>query len=710
MAVSVGEFAGLKSRATWWAFTAVVALLAPSPVGAALDGVPLDGRREAILIGMVVPMLWVLERRVFERRSAQVLVTTILVVKLAAGLLLTPQGMCAEFRADGAVNGPIGTIAIDEPNGLMRSWDVRAHWGSGTPRCSAIVRRDYHRRDQFPAWFLNILDNASPPHRELTMVMRGVVTVGEPGTVSFAIVPSNDAVLRVNGAVIQAGAASGRLTAPLTAGSHDVDVRARLSGAEWRFVPSWNDESLWSSALITAATPAAVDRALWRVLPALINALALVLIAYWLVIALSLAPLDRWSAAALAAAAVVAGLGAWTESVARFTPLSLGLVFLSPAARRDPSWRTALWLIGVPWMVFAAVLALPRIGEITLYSAGDDWLSYQVSAYRIYLQGYWLEAGEKLFYYQPLYRWIAGALHIVFGDSSAGETFWDGGCLLVGALLAFVICRPWLGGFVAMAAAALTLTLFTVTPIWYFIGRGLAEISAGAFAWLAALLLIHAHSAGLPAVLAAGLFAVLSFYTRLNHMLFAGGLLAFMLPLQTPAHALRHPRELWHSIRFGYLGAYLSVLALGLMLLAVRAWAYTGELNPFAGTSLGLNHTGLAPDTIFSPSVWQKVFHSLFAQMIVNEAFDARGLIVYAGCVSALLAVLQVPVMAKLPLAPAAALLGALAGALVAHAHGYPGRFSVHLLPLATAVAVLAAALVLRGIKLGSDVPRRIST
>jgi hypothetical protein len=67
----------------------------------------------------------------------------------------------------------------------------------------------------------------------------------------------------------------------------------------------------------------------------------------------------------------------------------------------------------------------------------DDWLAYQVAGYRIFMGGYWLEGGSTAFDYQPLYRWISGALHMVFGDSSAGEIVVDASALLTGALLAF---------------------------------------------------------------------------------------------------------------------------------------------------------------------------------------------------------------------------------------------------------------------------------
>jgi hypothetical protein len=146
---------------------------------------------------------------------------------------------------------------------------------------------------------------------------------------------------------------------------------------------------------------------------------------------------------------------------------------------------------------------------------------------------------------------------------------------------------------------------------------------------------------------------------------------------------------------------FLAGLAVGVALLSLRAWLYTGEISPFAGTSLGLNHTGLTLGTLLSADVWRNVFHSLFAQMIVNEVFDPRGVLVYAGCLAAVLAILQVPGFRRLPLALAVAVIGALAGALVAHAHGYPGRFSVHLVPLATAMAVVTAWTLVRGSEVG---------
>jgi hypothetical protein len=346
--------------------------------------------------------------------------------------------------------------------------------------------------------------------------------------------------------------------------------------------------------------------------------------------------------------------------------------------------------VGVPWLVLAGTLAWPRLDEFTLYSRGDDWLTYQVAAYRIYLQGYWLEAGERLFYYQPLYRWIAGFLHVIFGETSGGETFWDGVCLLVGGVLTFVLTRRFANARWALMSASVTMMLFTLTPIAYLIGRGLAEISAAAFAWTAALLLLHSHGRSAAFVIAAGGFATLAFYARLNHLIFAAALVGFLLPLDLQVRVLAYPRVLVQSIPWRRTLLYAAVVSAGLALFAVRTWAYTGQINPFAGTSFGLNYTGLSPATLLDPEVWKKVGHSLVTQLLVNEQFDPRGALVAAGVVAVILAIVQVPNLSTLPVGLAGAVVGAIAGAFVAHAHGYPGRFSVHLIPLAVASVTIS--------------------
>src|SRR5689334_17107396 len=103
---------------------------------------PLDRAAEALVVGIVVPALWWLDKRVLTTRWARTVIAALLVVK-AAGLLLTPQGLCARFATAAPLAGEIQTIPIEEPTGVLRSWDVRADWRARSPVCTAIVDRSY---------------------------------------------------------------------------------------------------------------------------------------------------------------------------------------------------------------------------------------------------------------------------------------------------------------------------------------------------------------------------------------------------------------------------------------------------------------------------------------------------------------------------------------------------------------------------------------
>ena len=95
-------------------------------------------------------------------------------------------------------------------------------------------------------------------------------------------------------------------------------------------------------------------------------------------------------------------------------------------------------LVGIPWLVLIVVAFAGQHRTLQSYTRGAT-ITGRTSAshYRIVMQGYWLEGGSKNFYFQPFYRWVSGLLHLVFGDSSIGEFFWEGGCYLSVALLAF---------------------------------------------------------------------------------------------------------------------------------------------------------------------------------------------------------------------------------------------------------------------------------
>jgi hypothetical protein len=306
------------------------------------------------------------------------------------------------------------------------------------------------------------------------------------------------------------------------------------------------------------------------------------------------------------------------------------------------------------------------------------------------MNGFWLEGGSRTFDYQPLYRWISGALHLIFGDSSVGETYADAAALLAGALLAFTLVRDAIGFRAAQFAAAATLATFAAGTIWYFIGRGLSETAAAGFSFLAAFALLRARTGETTAATLAGIWATLMFYTRLNHLLFGVLLAGLLLPQALPTTPGGVRRAL--AAAPARLGAvYGAVFAAGVALFAARTWWFTGVFSLLYGTSLKNNDTGLRLTTIASAAPWRKVGHSLSALMWMNEPPhpDPRALLVAVGLIAAVGALCQVPRLRQLPLSLVIVVLGGCVSAFLVHTHNYPGRMSIHLVPFAVAAVVL---------------------
>ncbi len=673
-----------------WPLLALVALAWPSRALGLLDGLPLNGRAEALLLGLVVPALLWFAPRILQRNVIRVAIAALLALKIA-GLALTPQGLCARFSTAAPFVGETHTIPIDEPQGWLRSWDVRANWRDTNPNCTAIVDRPYADGRSFPAWFVNLVDSIRPG-RDLSLELTGYMHVSDAGVFSMPVAPDMRVEGEIGGqSVAQSGAS---IATSLPPGDHLIRLRAALTGERWSLQPQWNDRDAWDAAVFTVGPPRAIDRAA-GVVGMLTTILVAAFVGGWLWFALgpwrAEPALLAWSAGASIAMAIAAAI----PGLDRLAALLLAGAIAIPVATRHRNLRAAFLLLGVPWLAFFAVRAVPDIGAFTSYSH-DDWLAYQVAAYRIFMGGYWLEGGSLAFDYQPLYRWIAGGLHVIFGDSSAGEIFVDAASLLTGALLAFWIAKAAAGFRWGIAAGAGVLITYSLGTTWYFVGRGLSETVGAGFGFAAAFFLLRGRLGHRRSIVAAGILAGLMFYTRLNYLVTAAALVALLLPIRVPLS--RVIAATTQRLRLVPAVSYLAILAVSVVLFMTRTWWYTGRFSALYGTSLKNNDIGLRITTIADPEVWQRVRHSLGSLILMNEPphFDARAVLVIVGTAMLVLAAIQLPPFRRLPASLLIVMLGACASAFVVHTHNYPGRMSIPLVPFACAAAVTGMRLLRR--------------
>jgi hypothetical protein len=379
----------------------------------------------------------------------------------------------------------------------------------------------------------------------------------------------------------------------------------------------------------------------------------------------------------------------------RWLPIVPGLSLGLRIPRRLHNTLGAQLLVGVPFLTLIAVRGFDDISRITWYTIGDDWWVFQRFAYRIYLEGYWLEGGEPAFWFQPFYRWIAGALHMIFGDSSIGELVWDGACAWAGALFAFHVTRVIANFKWGLAAAIGTLLLMTVGPGWYLFGRGLSELTSAGLIYAAALWLLRGRTSPKHVVIA-GVCVAIAFFTRLNNLPFALAVAAFSLPIRQPAGDWFKWRAWWPKVSRPAFAGLILALTSAVALFSLRTYYYTGSINALSGTQAGARSVWQTTTTGETPI--QNVIGSVLQVLTMNDGgrFDPRSIPIILGLLVAILALCGVRRLRQLPLNVSLLCLAGITGAFVARGSAYPGRFSIHLIPVTVALCVSAAALLWR--------------
>ena len=678
-----------------WRVLAILAVWWPSRVSGIFDGPPLDTRLEALTLGLILPVLVWLHPGFLRRAIPRALILGILGLKVVGALSLQQQGWCLTFAPP--------TPMVRDSTGKPHAWDVRADWRADDPACSAIMTRSYHDTRELPVWFFNLPPPDDAPHRVgygfgeilVRQTLTGFLDVPADGTLELITGPATSASLLVDGRTV-AAREPGLHALSLMRGTHLLQLEAVLLSKHWPIVARWNGHDMGSMRFpaATVGAPSWRDRLARPFANWLLAALSAVLIVWWtvsFVARLRDPSLVGWAAAA-ATAVTLAALYVPTQApwyAAAVLALSLLIVF----RERHRNLLGAFMLIGVPWLAYTAAANLNQVGRWTLYGVGNDNFQFQRFAYRIFLQHYWLEGGQVTFWNQPFYRWIAGALHMLFGDSSVGEVYWDAAGVAIMALFAWRVIARAAGFTWGVVAALIPLTLFLLGPALEFVGFGLSEISSASLIYLAACFVMRGRHVDLAA---AGMLVIVAFYTRLNNLPMVLAVAAFALPVTVPASALWQPRAWWPLIRWPVVLTIAGALALAAVLFAWRTWYYTGVFDVFYGTQreyLAVWKPGM--------SIAQAMAAMSSSVMMVLTAADPpaftwHGLPVLVAAVIALAALVGLPGFRRAPLPVVLLFVAGVAGALVTRGWAYEGRFSIHLFGAASVLCTWAAASAIR--------------
>lgn len=673
-----------------WALLLAAAVLWPSRLAGPLDGAPLDSQADALIIGLALPLLLAIDRTVLRRTVVRVLIVLLLAWKATMALAVVQDGWCVTFRS------PVPLFVNGER--VPHSWDIRADWRDDPPRCSAVMTHGYSSIDLFPVWFYNLPPGnfnqpaqewERPPFVSLAIGVAGSLHADRDGVFRVGLGDDVKLSATVDGAAVdQAALVSGISVA---SGTHDVVLSGVMTGERWALQPQWNGRDLWRSSIATMKPPRTLDLSVrpWGAWVTVALLAGLMLFAAWDLIAWVA---DRRVFATTGVMTLMAagtiGRGMWM----RLMPIAMSAAMFLRVPARLRNIHGAQLLIGLPFLTLIAARGFEEIGRITWYTSGDDWWMFQRYAYRIYLQGYWLEGGEPAFWFQPFYRWIAGALHMLFGDSSVGELFWDGACALAGALFAFHVTRVVSSFRWGIGAAVITLALMTGGPAWYLFGRGLSELTSAGLIYAAALWTLRGRWSQ-KHLLLAGLCAAAAFFTRLNNLPLAAAVIGFSLPVRVQAGQLLQWREWWPRLSKRAFAALVTAIVGAILLFSLRTYYYTGSFNALSGTQA--NARSVWQPTADGKSAVENVRDSVLMVLTMSDPpkLEPRAIPIPLGVAVALLGLAGVAPFRRLPMNVSLLCLAGLVGSFMVRGSAYPGRFSVHLVPVCVALCVSTAAL-----------------
>lgn len=557
-----GELAHRKLIATVAVILIYASLLIPVGISNPLDGIPLDTPSEFIIAAVLIPLALLIDWRYFAKYLVVEIVTAILVIRILLGVVTPLSGLMIWVYQNGN----------PAENDLWRpGYETIVH-----PGISARMTAPYENIRQFPVEWIN---DKKVRVDQVTFQLR---------VLGYAHIAENQALAFVaqgleHGTIELIDLDTGKfVSALLLDGSQPVEnkylsdfptfQRLRIQGTltfagaqPYQFFPvilsgdgsihnAFEQGTLWCQPQGTELSPIK-----FRFLQFLQNLTGITLFAIVLLGILTglwrlyrqktIQPIDLYLvASSVFGSTFLAFLDKPAmERIIPFAILGFGLIRLLTlwATREAKLFRTSsvsmLLSVGVATLILFLFLDIHGLREIFVFPQGQDSLSYQIMARSIFLEDDFLLTHSRIppHAYKLLFPYLAGILHIVFGQSSAALFFLNAWC---GVLIAFLVNRvlerqgiPWVFSF---GASLLLLFVLTQPSFFVFFFRfGLIEPIATlgltlVIYYLSTLRFAPALFAGIPTVL-----------FRLDYL---GGVLAALILTANPVTGSL--KQTWQSV------------------------------------------------------------------------------------------------------------------------------------------------------------------
>lgn len=340
--------------------------------------------------------------------------------------------------------------------------------------------------------------------------------------------------------------------------------------------------------------------------------------------------------------------------------------------------RVAFWILGVGAMPQFAAHWWADMRGMSFFEVGDDWLAQQNLARAIFVGGDWLSfISEKIYVYQPGYRYFTGILHVLFGQSAWPSRMLDAWAVVaVGSLVPALCLWAGTGNRWAMVAGFLAFAAYCSRPPFRIMGHCIHEYVGAALLVGVAWIVVNWNQLPMRFVLL-GITAVAAYLVRQNHIfaILACGL--FFLPRMEGSWRQVFSAGI-QKIRLHKAGwlALLAAIVLAVLMVCCRNYVSGGVFNINNPRNLAANSSDNS--TSFGTTL------GLILRAKAVGGWSHMGGLIAAGLGAAVLTlVVRRGMFCQVPVEPALMLLATLAPYAAIRLYPCTERFSYVLVPWA---------------------------
>ena len=127
-------------------------------------------------------------------------------------------------------------------------------------------------------------------------------------------------------------------------------------------------------------------------------------------------------------------------------------------------------------LIYIFVFNFQNLTYFQLHSQGDDWWIFEYFSYRILVLGEYLRAGEDIFYFRPLSRYVSALNHLFFGQSFFIHTIIDIWSILMSGFFTILILNKFsVSKYLVLLVPIFIILLYFGETFKLLIGRGMPE-------------------------------------------------------------------------------------------------------------------------------------------------------------------------------------------------------------------------------------------